>query len=94
LIFDLPVLRTRILTIDAANPGNAIRGTKLAPITEGATKLVAKRNASGRRSPSIGTEITGHAAQFQSGCSDDPLSKSIGVDFFEAWSVNEISSDD
>ena len=85
------VRRMRI-SIDAADPAifHDIRGTELVLIIEGAKKLVVRRNATGRRSPLIGIEMTVMQRNIKQVIPMLDLAKDIGVDFFEAWSVNEI----
>jgi len=85
------VLRIRV-SIDAASPKMFydIRGTELTPIVEGTRKLVAQRNASGRKSPVRGIEVTVMRRNLKQIEPMIELVKSIGVDFIEAWSLNEI----
>lgn len=85
------VRRMRV-SIDAADPSLYfdIRGTELAPIVEGTRELVRRRNASGRRSPLIGLEMTVMRLNLGQVMPMIDLAKEIGADFFEAWSVNEI----
>jgi MoaA/NifB/PqqE/SkfB family radical SAM enzyme len=52
--------------------------------------LDALRNASGRKSPVIGIEVTVMRRNLKEIKPMIKLAKSIGVDFIEAWSLNEI----
>jgi MoaA/NifB/PqqE/SkfB family radical SAM enzyme len=85
------VRRLRV-SIDSPDPAtfSAIRGTELAPIVAGARKLVQRRT---RQAPLIGIEMTVMRRNLHQVPAMIDLAKDIGVDFFEAWSVNEISGD-
>lgn len=78
------------ISIDAASPKMFfnIRGTKLRPILDGVKRLITHRNKLGRKYPEIGIEMTIMKYNLRQVKRMIKLSKRLGADFFEGWSLN------
>lgn len=68
-----------------------IRGTSLENVVTNAKRLVEARNATGRVRPVVGIEMTVMRRNIDQMHDMIDLSRSVGADFVEFWSINEIT---
>jgi MoaA/NifB/PqqE/SkfB family radical SAM enzyme len=80
------------ISLDSADPElfRLIRGTNLDPIVEKVRALMQQRDRLGRKYPRIGVEMTLMRANLHGMCEMIDLCSSMGVDFLEVWSLNQI----
>jgi MoaA/NifB/PqqE/SkfB family radical SAM enzyme len=79
------------VSIDAADETTfrEIRKTDLAPIADGTRRLIAARNANGRRHPHIGLHMTWMKKTLEGVPAMIDLAKSVGADFLYVFPIHE-----
>jgi MoaA/NifB/PqqE/SkfB family radical SAM enzyme len=90
------IVRARVgrlrVSIDSpdARTFQEIRGTSLANVVKNSMRLVAARNATGRKYPLIGIEMTVMRRNAHQMREMIDLTASVGANFVEFWSINEL----
>jgi MoaA/NifB/PqqE/SkfB family radical SAM enzyme len=90
------ILKARVrqirISMDAASDEllYKIRGIKLSDVVTGARKLILKRNSLGRQYPMVGLEMTLMKENLLTVNSMIDISKNIGFDFLDVWSINNL----